>query len=233
MIKTKSPCLLGKIAKPLLFCMILLIGTGYVWARDWHELHDLDHGQLTAKVEALEKAVDQDPEDYETLKGLGIAYHIKAAEDAKGYAAKAVEMLSRAREMSPDDNETLCYLGSATTIMARTTWNPIKKMSYVKKGMELMDMAVERDPDNYSVRATRGLNAMHLPAFLEREPIALEDFEHLARLFEKDADADISLKRRVYKNLSEIYARRGEKEKAEKYRKLYREIVNATVKYSK
>lgn len=224
--------LLRRIALSVLGGMILFIGNGYVWARDWHELHELDDGQLTDKIEALEKALDQDPEDYETLKGLGIAYHFKAQEDAKGYAAKAVEMLYGAQEMTPDDNETLCYLGSATTIMARTTWNPMKKMSYVNKGMELMDMAVERDPDNYSVRATRALNATHLPAFLERESIALEDFEHLARLLEKDADADISLKRRVYKNLSEIYSRSGEKEKAKKYQKLYREIVNTTVKDS-
>lgn len=219
-------------ALPLLICMIILIGNGYGLARDWHELHDLDEVQLTGKVKALEKALDRDPEDYETLKGLGIAYHIKAAQDAKGYAAKAVEILSRAHEMVPGDNETLCYLGSATTIMAQTTWNPMRKMSYVNKGMELMDRAVEKDPDNYSVRVTRGLNARRLPAFLERESIALEDFEHLARLLKNDADADMSLKRRVYKNLSEIYYRSGKKEKAERYQKLYKETVNANEKNS-
>ena len=233
MIRTKYPYLLKRIAKSLLVCMTLLIGTGYVWARDWHELNDLDDGQLRDRVEALEKALDQDPENYDILKGLGIGYHHMAKNDAKGYAKKAVEMLTRAHEMTPDDNETLCYLGSATTIMARTTWNPIKKMSYVNKGVKLMDKAVERDPDNYSVRATRGLNATNLPPFLEREPIALEDFEHLARLFEKDADADTSLKRLVYKNLNGIYDRSGEKEKAKQYQRLYEETENPTVKNSK
>jgi tetratricopeptide (TPR) repeat protein len=225
--------LMTRITLSLLFCMILSIGDGYVRARDWHELHDLDDGQLRDTVGTLEKALDQDPEDYDILKGLGIAYHHRAKNDAKGYARKAVEMLSRAQEISPDDNETLCYLGSATTIMAKTTWNPMKKMSYVNKGMELMDRAVEREPDNYSVRATRGLNATHLPTFLEREPIALEDFEHLALLLEKDADADISLKRMVYKNLSEIYDRSGEKAKVKQYQKLYEEIDHPTVKNSK
>jgi len=92
-----------------------------VWAKDWHGLQDLTDVQLSEKISGFQKGLDQNPSDYEALKALGIAYHIKARKDAKEYAPRAAEFLSRAYEINKKDSETMCYLGSATTMMAKTT----------------------------------------------------------------------------------------------------------------
>ena len=197
-----------------------LIFTPAVWAGDWHELRDLDSGQLYEKILEFEKVLEQNPSDYNTIKGLGIAYHTKAQKDAKKFAPKAVEFLSKAHEINKNDNETMCYFGSATTMMAKTTWNPIKKTSYVNKGIALMDKAVELDPDNVSVRMTRAMNSIRLPSMFNRRDIAVEDFEYLASLIEKNPEVSASIKKDVYTNLAELYEKKDDKNRADKYRML-------------
>jgi len=203
-----------------LFLAALLFLAIPVYATDWHELQDLTDVQLSEKISEFQKGLDQNPSDYEALKALGIAYHIKARKDAKKYAPRAVEFLSRAYEINKKDNETMCYLGSATTMMANTTWNPIRKMSYVNKGTGLMDKAVKRDADNVSVRMTRASNSKSLPSFLNRGDIALEDFEYLAGLIDKNPESLTSIKKKVYSNLAELYIKAGDQARAEKFRKL-------------
>jgi len=203
-----------------LFLAALLFLATPVWAKDWHGLHNLGNVQLSEKISGLQKGLDQNPTDYEALKALGIAYHIKARKDPKEYTPRAVEFLSRAYEINKKDDETMCYLGSATTMMAKTTWNPIKKMLYVNKGTGLMDKAVKKDPDNASVRMTRASNSKNLPSFLNRGEIALEDFEHLAGLIEKNPKSLTSIKKKVYSNLAELYTKAGDQAKAEKFRRL-------------
>jgi len=176
--------------------------------------------QLSEKVSEFQKSLDKNSSDFETLKALGIVYHIKARKDAKEYAPRAVEFLSGAYEINRKDYETMCYLGSATTMMAKTTWNPIRKMSYVNKGTGLMDKAVKRDPDNVSVRMTRASNSKSLPSFLNRGDIALEDFEYLAGLIEQNPESLASIKKKVYSNLAELYIKAGDQARAEKFRKL-------------
>ena len=180
----------------------------------------MDSEQLSKKISELQKIVDQNSSDYKTMKSLGIAYHIKAREDAKKYAPKAVKFLSRAYENNKKDYETMCYLGSATTMMAKTTWNPMKKMSYVNKGAALMDKAVRKDSDNVSVRMTRAFNSKQLPSFLERGHLALEDFEYLAGLIEKNPESLTSIKKQVYTNLAELYSMAEDHAKADRYKKL-------------
>jgi tetratricopeptide (TPR) repeat protein len=191
-----------------------------VWAEDWHELQDMSDRELSGKIAEFQEKLNRNPADYETLKAIGIAFHMQAKKDVKKYAPKAVEFLRRAHESNTKDYETMCYLGSATTMMARTTWNPVKKMSYVNKGTGFMDKAVRKDPDNVSVRLTRAFNSKNLPSFLEREHIALEDFEYLAGLIDKNPDVSQAIKKTVYSNLAELYDEAGDRAKAERYARL-------------
>ena len=191
-----------------------------VSGKDWHELRDLDDGQLGEKISELQKILDQNPSDYETMKGIGIAYHRMAKKTAKKYAPKAVEALAKAFEANKKDYETMCYLGSATTMMAKRTWNPMKKMSYVNKGAALMDKAIRKDPDNVSVRMTRAYNSKNLPSFLNRGHLAVEDFEYLADLIEKNPKSYVSIKNDVYTNLAELHSKAGDQAKSEKFKNL-------------
>ena len=191
-----------------------------VSAKDCQELSDLDGEQLAEKISELQKILDQNPSDYEKMKCIGIAYHRMARKNAKTYAPKAVELLSKALEADKKDYETMCYLGSTTTMMAKRTWNPMKKMAYVNKGAGLMDKAIRKDPHNISVRMTRAYNSKSLPPFLNRGHLAVEDFEYLADLIEKNPDAYASIKKDVYTNLCELYRKAGDQAKAEKSKKL-------------
>ena len=191
-----------------------------VSAGDWHELDDLDDTRLGERISEFQEKLNQNPSDFEMLKALGIACHIRATKDAKKYAPRAVEFLSRANEINKKDYVTMGYLGSATTMMAKTTWNPIKKMSYVNKGAALMDKAVKSAPDNVSVRMTRANNSKNLPHFLERGHLVLKDFEHLADVIEKRPDINLSTKRKIYTNLFQLYSKTDDQTRAEKYRRL-------------
>ena len=209
----------GRVIFRLSLAAALFLTTA-VWARDWHELQDMGDTKLAEKISEFQERLDKNPADYEMVKAIGIAFHVKAGKDAKKYAPKAVEFLTRAHEINKKDCETMCYLGSATTMMARTTWNPVKKMSYVNKGTGFMDKAVRRDPDNVSVRLTRAFNSKSLPSFLERGHIALEDFEYLAGLIEKNPDVSQPTKKTVYTNLAELYSKEGDQARADRFSKL-------------
>lgn len=190
----------------------IFIGAAVAGAKDRHDLRKLDDGQLTRQIEVFQKQLKQNKDDYEAVKGLGIAFHFKAEKNKKKFAPQAVAMLTRGYEKNKSDAEILCYLGSAVTMMAQTTWNPMKKMSYANRGTSLMDKAVRKAPDNVAVRMTRGYNSMNLPKFLKRERIALEDFEHLAKLIESHPEQHDSIKKEVLANLKVLYEQKSKKE---------------------
>lgn len=199
---------------------VLLILVSTAIASDWHALHDLDEATISNQITLLQEKLKKQPENYEAIKGLGIAYHMRAKGDATGYAGKAVDFLTRTLSINAKDYEAMCYLGSATTMLAKTTWNPTKKLSYVKKGTAMMDRAVSEDPDNVSVRMTRAYNSMKLPVYLERGHLALEDFEHLVSLIEKGLVIDVLTRKKIYSSLVDLYAKKGDRSATEKHRRL-------------
>lgn len=83
-----------------------------------------------------------------------------------------------------------------------------------------MDKAIRRDPDDITVRMTRGKNSRRLPSFLDRGRYALEDFEHLALLIEQNPNLSPSFKKDVYSNLAQLYENAKDTEKAQKYKML-------------
>lgn len=202
----------------ILFIVFLFSST--ILAKDWHELTRMTETELSEKIAEFQKRLDKDPEDYEMLKAIGIAYHRKCLKDPKKYAPMAVKFLTRAYEINRKDYVTLCYLGCATVQMTRTTGNPMKMGDYANRGYALMDKAVRKAPDNISVRLTRSFNAKYSPSFTGRREIALEDFEHLAGLIEKNPGISRATKKTVYSNLAELHKEAGDGEKAEKYKEI-------------
>ena len=202
------------------FFLSLSVVVASAMAGDWAELNKMDPSALSAKIVELKRQLKQTPDDYETMKGLGIAYHLLARQDAKKYTQEAVDLLSKVYEMNPKDYITLCYLGSSTTMLAKTTINPLKKGSYANKGIGLMDKAIRKDPDNISVRLARAYNSMSLPSFMKRGNIAVEDFEYLAKMIEASPEAYGDLKKEVYGNLTRLYEKNGKPSEARKYAQL-------------
>jgi hypothetical protein len=176
---------------------------------------ELDIKTLKGQIVQLKARLDQNPGDYEALQGIGIAYHDLAITDSKAYAQKAVQYLEKACQNKPDNNIILCYLGSAYTLLAKEVGDRSKQANYVNKGFEDMDKAVRKDPDNIAIRMVRGNNSRALPRFLNRRPIAYEDFEHLAGLFEKGVQVPPQLKSSVYRILAGLYQEDGNVAKAQ------------------
>ena len=198
--------------------MWLFLATHCAVAENQPKLSTKDAAQLDATIETLRGKIAENDQDFESFKQLGIVYHMKAVANAKTYAPLAVDALTRARELDKRDTEVLCYLGSATTMLAKTTFNPVKKMGFVNKGTGYMDKAVSQSPDNVTVRLTRAQNAMRLPAFLNRQSFALIDLEHLSKMIDKNPEQYASIKQGVYADLSKLYDKNGDPEKAALYR---------------
>jgi len=195
--------------------VVFLLLTSLAYAEEKPE--DKELAAVLAQITQLQQRLDQNPSDYEALRDLGIAYHNAALKDSKVYAKKAIEYLEKAHAKKMDDNVVLCYLGSAYTLLAKDASNPMDQMSFVNKGVEYMDKAARKDPDNITIRMTRANNSKSLPKFLNRRPIAYEDFEHLADLFERGLKVPFQLKTSVYHSLAALYREDGDVAKAQKY----------------
>jgi hypothetical protein len=196
-------------------CLVLLLFASQVRAEERPENMDLK--ALSVQAAQLQQRLEQNPTDYEALKGLGIVYHGMALKDSKAYAKKAVQYLEQANQKKSDDTEVLCYLGSAYTLLAKDAGDLMNKSSYMNRGVECMDKAVRMDPDNISFRLIRANNSKNLPRFLNRRSVAYEDFEHLAVLFEKRPDVSPSLKASVYRDLAALYKEDDDAAKTRRY----------------
>jgi tetratricopeptide (TPR) repeat protein len=195
--------------------LVFLLFASPVHAEERPENMDLK--ALLVQSAQWQQRLDQDPSDYEALRGLGIAYHSMALKDSKAYAKKAIRYLEEANRKKPEDAEVLCCLGNAYTLLARDASDESSKMSNVSKGIGLMDKAVRMDPGNIAVRLIRANNSKNLPKFLNRRSVAYEDFEYVEGLFKKKPNISVSLKAYVYRNLAALYKEDGDAAKARKY----------------
>ena len=199
--------------------LVFLLLTLLAYAEERPE--DMDLKALLGQAAQLQDRLDQNPSDYEALRGLGTVYHSMALMDSKAYAKKAVQYLEQAHQKRIDDNVVLCFLGSAYTLLAKDAGDRTAQMSYVNKGVEYMDKAARKDTDNITdyitIRLTRANNSMRLPKSLNRRPIAYEDFELLASLFEKGLKVPSQLRMSVYRSLAVLYKEDGDVAKAQKY----------------
>lgn len=199
--------------------LVFFLFTSLAYAEE--KLEDKELAAMLAQITQLQQRLDKNPSDYEALRDLGIAYHNAALKDSKVYAKKAVQCLEQTRQKKIDDTVVLCYLGSTYTLLARDASDPMDRLSYVNKGVEYMDKAVRKDPDDISdyvtIRLVRANNSMALPKSLNRRPIAYEDFELLASLFQKGLKIPSPLKISVYRNLAALYQEDGNMAEAKKY----------------
>ncbi|MFH1157155.1 MAG: hypothetical protein V1793_25450 [Pseudomonadota bacterium] len=207
----------------VMFWSAVLVASSF--ARDWHELGEMPQVELLKQIQVFENRLESEPGNMELLKALGIAYHALAQENQETFAPKSKAYLDRAFELDRRDYEVMCYLGSITCMMARTTFNPIKKMSFSNEGLALMDKAVTREPNNVSVLMVRGLTQARLPAFFKRKEIAISDFEKVEGILGTQQDGPDTKQdvtptlRKVYTQLSDLYLETGRKDQADTYMK--------------
>ena len=110
--------------------------------------------------------------------------------DAAWQEARA--LFVKLREVSDDDPKVLAYAGSIELKEASRAFAPWKKGKLAKAGLELLDEAVKRAPDDLEVRFVRAASTFPLPKMFGRNQQSEADFAWLAaRLSASPASATI------------------------------------------
>ena len=182
-------------------------------------LHELrDKGALFKILEKKKAELKENPDDAKILKSLGIICHNLGILKIRGASQEAVRYLRRANELMPDDYEVLAYLGSAETMIARDSWNPIKKISCANEGIRLIDEAVYKDPGNIIVMLVRINNSLFLPKLFKRSDLAKEDLLHLLELSKRrKEDFTLEMMAEIYFYLGNICMSENNSIKAREY----------------
>ncbi len=93
---------------------------------------------------------------------------------------RANELLSKAQLGLPEDPQTLIFLGLARASRGRLPEVPlVSKLTTVLEGFSLIDQAVARDPQNFSLRLIRGKAEILAPAILGRGKMLEQDYRFL------------------------------------------------------
>jgi tetratricopeptide (TPR) repeat protein len=95
------------------------------------------------------------------------------------YTKYAKESLKILLDENPTHVIAMAYLGSVHTLIGRDAYNPINKIKEVERGCDLMDKAIEMDPNNITIRIIRSQNNLQLPDFFNRLPYVGNDLKFL------------------------------------------------------
>lgn len=96
------------------------------------------------------------------------------------------------------------YIGSLLAVKAKFSWLPNKKLSYAKKGLEIMDRGLENDPDNIEALFIHGSTCYYLPFFFKRKDDAIKNFRKIVQLLpEKFSSYPVDLVKNVIQFLEE------------------------------
>jgi tetratricopeptide (TPR) repeat protein len=184
-----------------------------------------DKGELNKIINEAEKGIGENPEDKNSLKKLGIAYHSLAHMEVKGTSEKAVEYLRKASKIDPEDFLILAALGSATTMVGRDSSGMIAKVKYTKKGNNMIDKAVAKDPDDFEIRLIRANVNINLPKLFGRKKMAKKDLLYIEETIKKSPkEVPSGAQAQVYYKLGTIYDSDGDDSTAKLYFKKALEI---------
>lgn len=130
-------------------------------------------------IDSLEVVIKTNS-DIQTKYRLARLYHDAVVdEENDDYTERAEELFEEVLKEKRDHVEAMAIYGSLKTIMARDAFMPWNKMKYVEQGCDLMDKALQLEPDNLTLRMTRALNNIQLPDFFNRITYCLEDFKYI------------------------------------------------------
>ena len=100
---------------------------------------------------------------------------LKARSGDLAAAQQAVALSELGLLQKPKDIAFSTLLGSAYCLVARNSSDVLSKMRFAKRGLDILDEAVERAPDDFALRVTRGLVQANLPALFSRHARAITD----------------------------------------------------------
>ncbi len=117
---------------------------------------------------------------FDTLFQQAKNFYYQGAYGDKSAASKGNKLFSKLYKEAPQDARVKAYYGSERLLEAAHTWAPWKKYSLSKQGIQLLDSAVERSPNNLEVRFVRAVTTYNLPGFFGRKKQSEQDFSYLS-----------------------------------------------------
>ena len=112
-----------------------------------------------------------------------IALHDAAREGDAEAVEPAIEMLTALNRADPENVEVIAYLGGSYALVARYETGWFARLHNGRKGMKLLDQALERAPKNFTVRMVRAWVYRAMPTFLGYADDAIEEMLALHRIF--------------------------------------------------
>ena len=113
-----------------------------------------------------------------------IALHDAARDGDEEAVEPAIEMLTVLNRADPKNVEVIAYLGSSYALVARYETGWFARWHNGKKGLKLLDQALERAPKNFTVRMLRASVYNAMPRFLGYADNAVEEMIALHRIFD-------------------------------------------------
>lgn len=92
----------------------------------------------------------------------------------------------------------LCYKGMAHLIQANFSFNPYNKLSFFTKGKEMLERAVNSDPENIEIRFMRFCVQTNAPFFLGYSNDVDSDKKFILNSLDKISDKDLKSKIIIY-----------------------------------
>jgi hypothetical protein len=117
-------------------------------------------------------------EDWTTVKGL----YYKAVDGDRSAGARAATLLDEMQRSRSDDPLLLAYRGSVFLLESSWAVAPWRKGKLAKRGLAMMDRAVELSPRQIEVRFVRAATTMRLPGIFRRGEQSASDFAEIAPL---------------------------------------------------
>jgi hypothetical protein len=113
----------------------------------------------------------------------GLELHQLAVAGSRPEVRRAREWFEALHKDAPDDPRIQAFYGNLVIMEAREA-PLLTRPRWLKRGLRILDQAVERAPDDPHVRAVRAINHSHLPGFVGRTSLGREDFAWLFTYFE-------------------------------------------------
>lgn len=108
-------------------------------------------------------------------------HYFEAVEGNSAALKPAIEILTGLQSRRPGDALVEAYLGSSRLLESARTMAVWKKGRLAKEGLQRLDEAVRRAPDDAEVRFLRAASTFHLPGWFGRRDQSEADFALLAR----------------------------------------------------
>ncbi len=183
--------------------------------------------QLKKIARKVEKVIEKNPKDIDSLITLGIVYHNLGDIGVRTAPEESVKHLKEAKKLDANNAFVLSLLGSSTTMLGRYSKNKVTDgRMLVGKGGDLLDRAVMKSPDDARVRIIRAHNSLGLPKFFGRRHYFKTDLLHIEGLINKSPSGyDKNFKALVYFKLGEAFKLEEDDSTAKTYFKKAMEVA--------